>query len=259
MTLNAVYDEDEAAAYEALYTAIKDYPSEAAEVAQIIKRLHPDARRLLDVGCGSGNHLTFLSANFAVEGVEASAAMAAVARRRLPGVVVHEADMRMFDLGHRFDAVVSLFSAVGYLLTTDDLDRAVERMARHLDGDGVLVIEPWFGVERWLEHEEGRVGVNLVEPTDEPSDALLVRMVRCWSEGPISHMEMHYLHGVPDSIRHFVEHHELRLFSDAEYRAAFARAGLTVERWEPGLTGRGLYVGRPSTGGGKGGHDAEPA
>jgi SAM-dependent methyltransferase len=258
VTLNAVYDDDEAAAYEALYSVIKDYPSEAAQVAQIIGRLHPEARRLLDVGCGSGNHLAFLSATFAVEGVERSAAMAAAARRRLPGVVVHEADMRTFDIGERFDAVVSLFSAIGYMLTTDDLDRAVARMAGHLEADGVLVVEPWFGVEQWLELEEGRLGVNLVEPTvestEEPTDALLVRMVRCWSEGPISHMEMHYLLGVPALIRHFVEHHELRLFSDDEYRAAFARAGLTVERREPGLSGRGLYVGRPraATGAGKG-------
>jgi dTDP-3-amino-3,6-dideoxy-alpha-D-glucopyranose N,N-dimethyltransferase/dTDP-3-amino-3,4,6-trideoxy-alpha-D-glucopyranose N,N-dimethyltransferase/N-methyltransferase len=145
------------------------------------------------------------------------------------------------DLGRRFDGVVCMYSVVGYMLTTDDLDRAVAAMARHLEADGVLVVEPWFSVERWLDLEEGQLGINLVEPDGE----LLVRMVRCWSEDRISHMEMHYLHGSTNAIRHVVEHHEMRLHSDAEYQAAFTRAGLTVERREPGPTGRGLYVGRP--------------
>ena len=151
--------------------------------------------------------------------------------------------MRSMDLGRRFDAVVCLYSVVGYLLTADDLDRGLVAMARHLVPSGVLVVEPWFDAERWLELEEGQVGINLVEPDGE----LLVRMVRCWSEGPVSHMEMHYLHGSPGSINHVVEHHQLRLYSDAEYRAAFERAGLIVERREPGPSGRGLYVGRPKT------------
>lgn len=234
-----MYGENETSAYDALYSRIKDYEWEAGQVTELIRGINPEARRLLDVACGTGNHLAFLSSSFIVEGVERSASMAAAAARRLPGVIVHEADMRSFDLGYRFDAIVCLFSSIGYMLTTDDLDRAVAVMAGHLAPAGLVVLEPWFGVERWLELEEGRLGVNLVEPTGE----LVVRMVRCWSEGPFSHMEMHYLHGAPTSIRHFVEHHEMRLFSDDEYRGAFQRAGLAVERREPGLTGRGLYVG----------------
>jgi SAM-dependent methyltransferase len=240
VTLNGVYDEDEADAYDALYERIKDYGAEAGQVARLVRTHVPAARTMLDVGCGTGNHLEFLDSTFAVEGLEASGPMAAAARRRLPGVTVHEGDMRSFDLGRRFDAVVCLFSAIGYMLTTDDLDLAVATMTAHLEPTGVLVVEPWYGPEQWLELEEGEVGVNLVEPEGQ----ILVRMVRCWSEGEISNMEMHYLRGSPEAIRHSVQHHRLRLSTDDDYRRAFARAGLGVERIEPGLSGRGLYVGR---------------
>jgi SAM-dependent methyltransferase len=229
-----------ARAYDALYSRIKDYGTEAGQLADLIRGRSPKARTLLDVGCGTGNHLAHLSEEFEVEGVEPDAAMAAVARKRLPGTRVTEADVRTLGLGRRFDAVTCMYSVVGYLLTTDDLELALAAMARHLETAGVLVVEPWFDVERWLELEEGQVGINLVEPDGE----LLVRMVRCWSEGTLSHMEMHYLHGAPDGIEHVVEHHQLRLYSDQEHRAAFERAGLTVERLEPGPSGRGLYVGR---------------
>src|SRR5690606_41320394 len=40
---------------------------------------------------------------------------------------------------------------------------------------------------------------------------------------------MHILVATPDRVEHLVETHELTLFADEGYRAAFAGAGLTVE------------------------------
>jgi hypothetical protein len=44
-------------------------------------------------------------------------------------------------------------------------------------------------------------------------------------------------------VDYLTEHHELGLFSDAVYCAAFTRAGLDVERDREGIMGRGLYIG----------------
>jgi SAM-dependent methyltransferase len=234
-----MYGEEETVVYDLLYNRIKDYDREATQLTEMIRGRKPDARTLLDVGCGTGNHLVHLAAGFDVEGVEASAAMAAAARRKLPLAPIHEVDMRSFALGRRFDAVVSLFSAIGYMLTTDDLTAAVRAMADHVEPGGVLVIEPWFGRDRWDELEEGNVGINVVQPEDD----VLVRMVRSTSQGRVSHMEMHYLYGTSTGIRHIVEHHDLGLFGAEEYEAAFEVANVAVERQEPGFSGRGLYVG----------------
>ena len=44
-------------------------------------------------------------------------------------------------------------------------------------------------------------------------------------------------------VSHFVEEHELGLFSDEQYRAAIAAAGLELDSFDPqGLIGRGLYI-----------------
>jgi dTDP-3-amino-3,6-dideoxy-alpha-D-glucopyranose N,N-dimethyltransferase/dTDP-3-amino-3,4,6-trideoxy-alpha-D-glucopyranose N,N-dimethyltransferase/N-methyltransferase len=235
-----MYGEEETLVYDLLYNRIKDYRGEATQLAAMIRERRPKARMLLDVGCGTGNHLVHLAAEeFDVEGVESSAAMAAAARRKLPKASIHDGDMRTFALGRRYDAVVSLFSAIGYMLTVDDLTASIRAMADHLEPGGVMVIEPWFSRDRWDELEEGNVGINLVQPEDE----VLVRMVRSSSQGRVSHMEMHYLYGTSTDIRHIVEHHDLGLFEADEYESAFESAGIAVDRREPGFSGRGLYVG----------------
>ena len=59
----------------------------------------------------------------------------------------------------------------------------------------------------------------------------------------IALLDFHYLVATPEGIEHFTEHHELGLFTDAEYQHAFTRAGLDVTHDAGGLIGRGLYIG----------------
>ena len=63
-------------------------------------------------------------------------------------------------------------------------------------------------------------------------------------DGRLSYFDMHYLIGTNEKTEHFVERHELGLFTVDETRRAFLEAGLEVTYDEEGLTGRGLYIGR---------------
>src|SRR5438067_8492108 len=112
-----MYGPVEASVYDLVYAApgAKDYAAEAAQIDVIIRKRAPGARTLLDVACGTGLHLRHLRERYAVEGVDASADMLAVAAQTLPGVPLHVGDMRALDLGRTFDAVTCLFSSVGYL------------------------------------------------------------------------------------------------------------------------------------------------
>jgi ubiquinone/menaquinone biosynthesis C-methylase UbiE len=222
--------------YDAIYS-FKDYAAEAGWLRYLLtEQGHPDGR-LLDVACGTGAHLLHLHEHYQVEGLDLDRGMLDVARRRLPEVRFDEGDMRTFDLGRRFDVVTCLFSAIGYMLTTDDLDRAVANMARHLEAGGVLAIEPWLSPEQWT---SGKVHALLVEEADLKVARMNV------SQPPVdglSVLEFHYLVGEASGVRHVTERHALRLFEDGEYRRAFERAGLAPRLDAEGPSGRGLYYG----------------
>ena len=205
-----------------------------------IRALKPDAATLLDVACGTGAHLVHFARKFQVEGIDLSEEQLAVARTRLPGVELHLGDMTTFDLGRTFDAVTCMFSSIGYVGTLDGLDAAVGRMAAHLAPGGVLVVEPWLLPDGF---QDGHLSTLFV---DEP-DIAVARMSISHKEGRRSWFDMEHLVGSADGVEHFVEHHELGLFTVEEQLAAFERAGLSVEHDPEGPMGRGLYVGVASS------------
>jgi SAM-dependent methyltransferase len=221
-----------ASLYDPLYATFKDY---AAEVERL-RALIGERRTLLDVACGTGKHLELLREHYDVAGLDLDPGLLAIARERLPGVELHEADMTDFDLGRRFDVVTCLFSSIGYVVTVERLHEAIAAMARHLEPGGLLVVEPWLMPDAW---RDGTVSMLVV---DEP-ERKLVRMSRSLRRDRVSVVEFHYLIATAEAGEHFVERHELGLFNDEEYRAAFAAAGLGVDHDPEGLMGRGLYVG----------------
>jgi SAM-dependent methyltransferase len=222
--------------YDAVYSW-KDYKREAERLGLLIER---HARRpiatLLDVACGSGQHLTYLKDCYAVEGLDLDPSMLDLARRRHPDVPFHRGDMRAFDVGHRFDAVVCLFASIAYCRSTAELGQAVECMAKHTNPGGLVIVEPFVSQEQF---KPGRVSAIFV---DRP-ELKIARIHTGTVVGDTAVMVFHYLVGTPEGVQYFTEPHELTLFSHAQYLAACDAAGLHTVHDAEGLMGRGLYVG----------------
>jgi ubiquinone/menaquinone biosynthesis C-methylase UbiE len=223
--------------YDKIY-GFKDYRAEAQALVQIAdQELRSGGNRLLDVACGTGQHLEHLKDHFQVEGLDLDGGLLALARQRCPGVSFHQGDMTDFDLGRRFDVVTCLFSSIGYVGTVENLGRAMTCLARHTEPGGLVLVEPWFTPEAW---QPGTVRALLV---DEP-ELKIARVNTSFVRGRLSYFDLHYLIGTPEGTEHAVERHELGLFTREEMLAAFQAAGLEVRYDEEGLTGRGLYVGQ---------------
>ncbi len=226
--------------YDAIYGALKDYPGEAAALTSQIRERNPGAQSLLDIACGTGLHMEHLrdSHGFSVTGCDIDPQMVEIARRRLgPGVEVSVTDMRLLDLGTTFDAVTCLFSAIGYMPTAADLTIAVVAAARHVSPGGVLVIDGWVKPTEW------RDGTTVHVDEGEGDGRQVIRMGRSIRDGVVTRLEMHYLIGSDEGIEHVVDHHDLTLFSDSEYTAAFAAAGIEPTVVASPMPGRDRYLG----------------
>jgi SAM-dependent methyltransferase len=224
--------------YDAIYASLgKDYARESARVDELIRAYkRSPGNRLLDVACGTGRHLTYLKDSYQAEGIDLEPGMLEIARQRNPGMDFHLGDMTDFDLGSRFDAVICLFSAIGYVRTLAGLHSAISAMARHLVPGGVLIVEPW------LDPDVFRPGLVHAHYVDEP-DLKIARINTSNVRDGVSILDMHYLVGTPDGVDYFSELHEVGLFSREEYKTAFVESGLSYDRDEEGLIGRGLLIG----------------
>src|SRR2546425_5532802 len=222
--------------YDTISLAMKDYGAEAEKLTAFVHQYRRSTgNRLLDVACGTGLHLSYLTQRFQVEGLDLDEQLLTIARQRNSRIPLHHADMTDFDLGRTFDVVTCLFSAIGYVKTLDNLARAVQCMAQHLSAGGVLLIEPWFTPDTWY---PGNMGARFI---NEPH-LTIARMNTSSVEGRLSIMDMHDLIGTPAGIHHVVERHELGLFTTEEMHHALTTCGLEVTYDETGLTGRGLYI-----------------
>jgi SAM-dependent methyltransferase len=222
--------------YDKIYTKLKNYQNEAEKVSGWIKKLRPNAKSLLDVACGTGEHDRFLSVDYRVDGIDVNADFIQIAKRKNAGGQYNVADMIDFNLGKRYDVVVCLFSSIGYVQTIQSLQKAIASFARHLNDGGIMIVEPWFTPDTWNR------GVLHMMTVDE-NQLKLCRMSIAETKGErLSFFRFHYLVATPEGVSHFTEDHTLGLFTLTEMKAAFAASGLTVQYDNEGISGRGLYV-----------------
>jgi SAM-dependent methyltransferase len=227
-----------ASLYDVIYGQFKKYPEESATLAALLQEVCPRAKRLLDVGCGTGEHARILSDQhgYAVDGIDLEPGFVQIAQHKNPLGQFYCADMADFSIPQQYDAILCLFSSIGYLLTLDRIRDALGRFREHLAPGGVVLVEPWFQPSVW---KPGTVHAHLAE-----RDGLKVcRMGHSTTRDRVSVLEFHYLIGDSRGVEHRREVHELGLFTSDELRQAFADAGLAIVRHDPvGLIGRGLFV-----------------
>lgn len=85
--------------YDAIYQ-FKDYHAEAGRVAALIRQANPQARSILDVACGTGEHARWLASDhgFEVAGIDLDDVLLAVARRKVPQGQFICADMESLSM-----------------------------------------------------------------------------------------------------------------------------------------------------------------
>lgn len=139
--------------YDLLY-ADKDYAGEAAYLAARIQELAPQARTILELGCGTGAHAEHLvRMGYSVHGIDMSDTMLERAQERSARLPADFRDRLDFSRGNvrdvrkaqAYDIVVSLFHVMSYQETNAEVEAVFRTAAAHLHSGGLFLFDFWYG------------------------------------------------------------------------------------------------------------------
>jgi SAM-dependent methyltransferase len=147
--MNKVFDAY-AAYYDLLYQD-KNYHKEAKYILRLLEENGISSGKILELGSGTGKHAEeFAKMGFVVHGIDLSPEMVQEANHRnnnnLEGQLFFEVgDVRDFEAGKKFDAVISLFHVISYQIKNEDIQEMFKTAAKHLKQNGVFIFDFWYG------------------------------------------------------------------------------------------------------------------
>ena len=229
--------------YNLLYKE-KDYSGEVEYVRTIIQRHSPDARTILDLGCGTGRH-DFLIAEigYEVSGVDMSQEMLAVAGANHSSLIPHlgsptflQGDIRTVRLDRTFDVVISLFHVMSYLTGNQDLSDAFATVQAHLKPGGIFIFDCWYGsavladrpVVRIKRLEDDEIELTrIVEPVMLPNQNLVELNYQILARDKKS--------GAVEEVR---ETHRMRYLFRPELELLAQKSGMSIVEASEWMTGK---------------------
>ena len=149
--MSEIFGAGYATAYDDLY-ADKDYDAECDLIESIVGSQPAPAKRILDLGCGTGAHsIRLAQRGYDVVGVDRSSGMLEQAEHKAreletPGTVTfRRGDLLDLHLGEQFDVALMMFAVLGYQLENEDVLAALRSARRHLLEEGLLIFDVWYG------------------------------------------------------------------------------------------------------------------
>ncbi len=225
--------------YDQIYLNIKDYHKEAIILKGIIEQFEKKkSKTLLDVGCGTGEHLKHLSPHYRCTGVDINRRMIENARKKVPDATFKVANMINLSLEDKFDVLICVFSSIGYVESFNNLVKTLRNFHNHLHNNGIAIVEPWVFKK---DFKKGFIGLN----TYEDDNLKLARMGTSKLKDERWLVFLHYLIGEGGEIRYVREVHKMLALDYEDYMKAFTSAGfkdvkfLRENLWD---RCRGLFV-----------------
>jgi SAM-dependent methyltransferase len=228
---------DYARYYDLLYKD-KDYAAEAEYVAGLIRKFHPSARSILELGSGTGIHAIHLAKRgYDVTGIDLSYDMINIARSNVeasPHPIFLEGDIRKIRLSKSFDAVIALFHVISYQTTNEDVTAAFKTARQHLNPGGIFIFDIWYGPAVLTEHPEVRIKRMMNDQTE------ITRLAEPVLHPNENHVDVHYHVFTRDlatqAVAEFKEIHTMRYFFKPEIDLWATLSGFTIQNVEEWYT-----------------------
>lgn len=228
-----------ASLYDPIYS-FKDYKEESLRLTQLLEQRGLKAQsEVLVVACGTGQHELFLKAQYAVTGTDKNPEMLSLARAKNPELEYFLSDMESLSLDKRYDALLCLFSSIGYVHGEAALRQTLLGFREALKAGGLVVIEPWILKSSFRPN-------HVSMQTYLSEELALCRQCQGQLDGDVADLTFHWLvTRKGQETEYFKDHHRMWFCSHELMTQAMEDAGFEVETVSDGWkNGRGLYIGR---------------
>lgn len=140
---------DQYARYYDIFYQNKSYRKEVLYLDRLFRKYRKArTRTVLDVGCGTANHMIpLLEHGYRVTGVDASREMLKIAkgkldREGLKAELINDSS-QTFAINRKFDAVVCLFSVINYAAANGDLTKTLKNICDHMKKGALFIVDFW--------------------------------------------------------------------------------------------------------------------
>lgn len=212
----------------------KNYGDESNYFSKIIfKNKESKGNKLLDLACGTGEHIKYFKKYFDCEGLDSSKELIKIAKIKNPKINFYCEDMTSFKLNKKYDVITILFNSIGYL-NKKQLESTLKNSYQHLNKGGVILIETIF-----LKNKLTDVIKHTRKYEDE--NLIILREINLKIKGNEAIVKAKYKINSDD----FIEEDEQRavLFRKEELKDIFLTKGFNVKYYEYKSTGTFLFLG----------------
>jgi SAM-dependent methyltransferase len=233
--MSALYDK-EAVLYDLLYHDL-DYEALATELhTHLGERGLEEGARVLDAACGTAKFTSPLNAWYCAAGFDLSEGQVKMGQKSFPHLNLWIADMANFKVEEPYDALVCMFSSIGYLVPQEKLAAGLACFAAALKPGGKLVIQPWFKPSVYIDGQPGLTSY------DDDNIKISRQSVSRIEDGNAV-LDFHFLvTRKGEDPEYFSNRHVLALVEPRTFLRLLDEAGFDVEYTEDGnLASRGLY------------------
>jgi SAM-dependent methyltransferase len=151
------------------YSSEKSYEQRATEAIAIIKTYNPDAKRLLELACGTGRYTKYLiRAGFSVMATDISKDAIVHAKQKALSATFDVMDMRDLNYNGGYDVVACFYESFRYMKSYADCKHTLSRIHNTLEPKGLFLCD--------FSHFPESRGVTHLAPKDvDMGDGLVIR------------------------------------------------------------------------------------
>lgn len=216
----------------------KDYLDEATFFTNLIKKYKKSkGDSLLDVACGTGEHIKYFKQDFKTEGIDLSKELIAIARDKNPDVNFEIADMTKFKASKKFDVITCLFSSIAYIKSGKDLKKTINNFYDNLKSGGVLLVETLFLKDKFSEiknhirfFKDENLTLKRTTNISVGSDIVTIK-------------SMYEITEKGKAKKFIIDEHILQLHNEAELISLMKGVGFNVKTFIYEQTGTQLFLG----------------